>query len=62
MTKVARDPMAILARASKAHLVRQVALELKVPYEELAPGGPLADVLGNADNEWIKRLRERSSI
>lgn len=54
--------MAILARASKAHLVRQVALELKVPYEELAPGGPLADVLGNADNEWIKRLRERSSI
>jgi hypothetical protein len=29
---------------------------------ETAPGWPLADVLGNIDNEWIERLRVRSSI
>ena len=34
MTK-ARDPIAILAQASKAYLVRQVALELKMQYEEV---------------------------
>ncbi len=34
MIKVARDPIAILALASKAHLVRQVALELEMSYEE----------------------------
>lgn len=28
---------------------------------ETAPGWPLVDVLGDADNEWIERLRERSS-
>ncbi len=35
MTKGARNPIAILAQASKAHLVREVALQLKVTYEEL---------------------------
>jgi len=34
MTK-ARDPTAILAQASKADFVRQVALELKMQYQEL---------------------------
>ena len=29
---------------------------------ETSPSWPLADILGNADNEWIGRLRERSSI
>ena len=29
---------------------------------ETAPGWPLMDVLSNADNEWIERLRERSSV
>ena len=29
---------------------------------ETSPGWPLVDVLSNADNEWIKRLRERSSV
>ncbi len=29
---------------------------------ETAPGWPLLDVLGDADNEWIGRLRERSSM
>ena len=29
---------------------------------ETAPGWPLVDVLGDADNEWIGRLRERSSM
>jgi hypothetical protein len=28
---------------------------------ETAPGWPLVDILGSADNEWIERLRERSS-
>ena len=35
MTKAVRDPIAIVAQASKADLVRQVALELKMSYEEL---------------------------
>ena len=35
MTKADRDPIAIVAQASKADLVRQVALELKMSYEEL---------------------------
>lgn len=35
MIKVARDPIAILAQASKADLVRQVAVDLEMSYEEL---------------------------
>lgn len=34
MTKVARDPIAILAQPSKADLVRQTALGLGMTYEE----------------------------
>ncbi len=29
---------------------------------ETAPGWPLADILGDTDNEWIERLREHSSM
>lgn len=28
---------------------------------ESAPGWPLADALGDADNEWIQRLRDRAA-
>lgn len=35
MPKGARVPTAILAQASKAHLVREVAFRLEMTYEEL---------------------------